>query len=568
MTIKKFRDYKIITKQMIGFGLILLIMVMLNGYFITRVGELKNEIDRLTVARIPRVIAISEINSITTELRLTQLQLAAASDTTERRTLQERMIAIVDQINTNRDRYEDLRDEFGEHDVYASEETNLYNTYDRQWDEYQNLSMDFLGLTIAGDAENAVSLLNGSARDVFTGMSHSLVELVRVNRQASDLASNRAAEAYHRTRGFALMLLIVSLLVSGTLVAIFIRLMTRPVRRLAAAAEQVASGNLDVRLDVDSCDEIGQLSESFNDMTDSLRRARDKMEIQAEQLRLRHDELRATYSELEQKSERLEKQKSEIEQANRDLEYALAQLRETQEQLLLKEKMASLGDLVAAVAHEINNPVGAIMSSVDIARRCLARIEENPPDWDGRERSMAILSENVRVITGASDRVATLVRSLKNFARLDEAQYQKVDIHEGIESSLHLLGSDLMKRISVNRDYAELPPVGCYPARLNQVFLNVLKNAAESIRGEGVISIATMQEQSTVRVVITDTGRGIPQANLQRIFDIGLRPSGERIRMGSGLSTAYRVIQEHGGQISIDSEVDRGTTVTIVLPLR
>ncbi|MCB2230474.1 HAMP domain-containing protein [bacterium] len=568
MGFRRFKDARIITKQMIGFGMILFIMVLLNGFFITRVGEFKAEIDHLTVARIPRVIAISEINTITTELRMTQLQLAVVSDSTERYQLQERMIAILDRINTNRDSYEELRAEFGENDAYASEEAKLYDEYDHLWDEYQLSTMEFLALTEYGATDSAVALLNGSARGVYSSLSSGLVELVRVNRQASDLASSRSAEAYHRIRGFSLLLLIISLLLSGGWIAAFIRLMTRPVRRLASAAEQVASGNLDVHLSVDTGDEIGQLAGSFNDMTDSLRRARQKTEEQAEQIRLRHEELRKTYQELELKSEHLVQQKSEIEQANRDLEDALKQLRETQEQLLMKEKMASLGDLVAAVAHEINNPVGAILSSTDIARRCLKRLEDDSFVGEARIKTRTVLSENFRVITDASERVATLVRSLKNFARLDEAQYQKVDIHEGIEASLHLLGSDRMQRITVNRNYAALPPIGCYPGRLNQVFLNLLKNAAESIDGKGEITITTVEDSGTVRITIADTGRGIPQARLQRVFDISIRASGERVRMGSGLGTAYRVIQEHGGQITIDSELGQGTTVTIVLPIR
>lgn len=125
-----------------------------------------------------------------------------------------------------------------------------------------------------------------------------------------------------------------------------------------------------------------------------------------------------------------------------------------------------------------------------------------------------------------------------------------------------------MQHISVRREYGELPRVLCYPARLNQVFLNLIKNAAESIRGDGVITIRTTAEQRTIRITISDTGRGIPRANLQRIFDIGIRATGERVRMGSGLGTAYRVIQEHGGQIAIDSELNKGTTVTITLPVR
>ena len=252
-----------------------------------------------------------------------------------------------------------------------------------------------------------------------------------------------------------------------------------------------------------------------------------------------------------------------LEEQNRALEEALHQLRETQTQLVMQEKMASLGDLVSGVAHEINNPVGVVNSAADVAQRCAARI------GDGEvAKPLALLKANLDAVLEAGGRIDTIVKSLKNFARLDEAEFQTVDLHEGIDSALTLLESQLGGRIIIARDYGEIQPIYCSPGQLNQVFMHLLRNAIAAIEGTGRITIRTCETADGVRVLIRDTGRGIPAEQLARIFDFDFRATDQRVKMGFGLSTDYRIIQDHQGEIKVESEMGEGTEVTIDLPMR
>ena len=239
--------------------------------------------------------------------------------------------------------------------------------------------------------------------------------------------------------------------------------------------------------------------------------------------------------------------------------------------------MASLGSMVAGVAHEINNPMGAVHSAVDVSGRCVGRVEQcvasSPSIETLREnrnfqQAVDILRDNVQVIRVAEERITTLVQSLKNFARLDEAEFQMIDLHEGLDITLTLLQQQIGPDIQVQKDYGEIPRTYGSPGQLNQVFMNVLKNAAQAIEGEGEIAIQTFRKESDLFVKITDTGTGIPPEQLDHIFDLGFSAKNSRVKMGSGLSMAYRIVQEHNGRIEVQSEPGKGTEVTICLPMR
>jgi signal transduction histidine kinase len=292
--------------------------------------------------------------------------------------------------------------------------------------------------------------------------------------------------------------------------------------------------------------------------------------------------LEAYSRELEDKSEELEEyartledkvsaRTRDLDAKNRELESAMAELRDTQDQLVMREKMASLGDLVAGVAHEVNNPIGAVHSAADASRRgieILSRhFDEHPSDGGRVQKAMTALVENNEVVVRASDRVAEIVRSLKNFSRLDEAEFQKADLHEGLDSTLTLLQHELKGRVEVVREYGDLPRIRCYPNQLNQVFMNILVNAAQAIDGEGTVTIRTHREGDDVVVAVSDTGRGIPERNQARIFDPGYTTKGVGVGTGLGLSISYRIIERHRGSIGVKSEPGKGTTFTIRLPI-
>lgn len=290
---------------------------------------------------------------------------------------------------------------------------------------------------------------------------------------------------------------------------------------------------------------------------------------------LAHDQLRAYSRDLER---RVSERTRDLDDKNRALEQAMTDLRETQRQLVLREKMAALGDLVAGVAHEVNTPIGAVNSSADVADRCIDKLSDlvdTTPDTNqlksqkSWQQAMTLLRENTGLIRNAGDRIARIVRSLRSFARLDEADFQTVDIHEGIDSTLDLVSHQLRGRIEVIRDYGDaVPEVDCYPNQLNQVFMNVLVNAAQAIDDAGTITIRTRSDGETVTVAIRDTGRGIPADILDRIFDPGFTTKGVGVGTGLGLSISYQIVEDHGGRIEVDSRPGEGTDFRIVLPVR
>ena len=545
----RIKDLKLSAKQKIGFGIILIIMAGENIFSIRKMATLKGELDEVSKNRLPRAIAISDINLNTSRLRFIQLQHAFAENEEQISRQQNRQIQLIDRINEHLDSYEELKIDSERRDLYSQKESELYDEFDWKWEEYQVISLEFLDLVNSGKTNEAVVLLNREAREVFTTLSNHLEELVSINKNDALHAASRADVMLASTRKVTLILLLATIILSGALGAVFVRYITVPIRQLEKAARTIADGDLSVQLDVPSKDEIGNLASSFNQMAVSLRDARDKLEQHAEDLQTK----------------------------NRELEEVILELQTTQDQLMMKEKMAALGDLVAGITHEINNPIGTVNSSTDVSGRCVNRLETGLEESKSLEevknspelaKTLQILKNNIQVTLTAGNRIATIVKSLKNFAKLDESDYQRADIHEGIDSALTLLENELRGRITVMKDYGDIPKIECYPGLLNQMFMNLLKNASQSIEDTGTITIKTSQDNNHINVKISDTGIGIPPDNLNKIFDFGFSAVGSRVKMGSGLATAYNIVQKHEGEIRAESEIGKGTTFHIVLPLK
>jgi PAS domain S-box-containing protein len=266
-----------------------------------------------------------------------------------------------------------------------------------------------------------------------------------------------------------------------------------------------------------------------------------------------------------------------LNEKNQALQDALQQLQATQHELILQSKMASLGSLVAGVAHEVNNPIGAVNSAADVSTRCIDRllklIESSQTLDELRSNEtfrqlVEMLKENHRITVTAGNRIAKIVRSLKNFARLDEAEFQRADLHEGLDSTLTLVHHELRNRAIVLKDYGNLPLVYCSPNQLNQVFMNLFINASQAIDGKGEIRISTRADDTKVCIRIADNGKGILPEHLPRIFDPGFTTKGTGVGTGLGLSICYNIIQKHKGSITVESEPGQGTEFTITLPIQ
>ena len=263
-----------------------------------------------------------------------------------------------------------------------------------------------------------------------------------------------------------------------------------------------------------------------------------------------------------------------IKRALTDLTDTNRELRQTQAQLVQSEKMASLGGLVAGIAHEINTPVGAMTSMHDTLMRAIAKLKEHlketsPEAFETDERLKSLfgmIDESNQVIRSGSSRVAEIVRRLRSFARLDEAELKKVDVHEGLEDTLTLVHHEIKHNIQIVRDYGKLPLMSVFPSRLNQVFLNLINNARQAIRNKGTITIRTWVEEKTAAIAISDDGVGIPKENLSRVFDPGFTTKGVGVGTGLGLSICYQIVKDHRGRIDVESEVGKGATFTVRIP--
>jgi signal transduction histidine kinase len=257
--------------------------------------------------------------------------------------------------------------------------------------------------------------------------------------------------------------------------------------------------------------------------------------------------------------------------------------------LLQSEKLASIGQLAAGVAHELNNPIGFVHSnlgSLDIYLHDLFAIidasEQLSPsgDSDGpldairrlkTEKDYAyIKTDIIQLMAESKDgllRVRKIVQDLKDFSRVGEAEWQWVDLHKGIDSTLNIVWNDLKYKCKVKKEFGDLPEVHCLSSQLNQVFMNLLVNAGQAIQTQGEITIRTGRDGDDVWVEVSDTGSGIPKENLDRIFEpfFTTKPVGKGT--GLGLSLSYSIVHKHHGRIAVTSEVGKGTTFRVTLPI-
>jgi signal transduction histidine kinase len=258
-------------------------------------------------------------------------------------------------------------------------------------------------------------------------------------------------------------------------------------------------------------------------------------------------------------------------------------LEEAHNQLLQSEKMASIGQLAAGVAHELNNPIGFVhsnMTSLDGYLKDLfliidaangpgsldqVRRLKNEKDYDFIRKDIAQLMTESR---DGLERVRKIVRNLKDFSRVGEADWQWADLHKGLDSTLNIVWNELKYKCTVTKEYGELPEVYCLPSQLNQVFMNLLVNASQAIETKGEVTIRTGRDESSVWVEVGDTGKGIPGENLTRIFDpfFTTKPAGQGT--GLGLSLSYSIVLKHQGRIEVTSEVGKGSAFRVVLPIK
>lgn len=285
---------------------------------------------------------------------------------------------------------------------------------------------------------------------------------------------------------------------------------------------------------------------------------------------LKAQELEATHAKAGKKAAEMRAALAdELKKANQELEEANRKIKDTQTHLVQTEKMASLGQLVAGIAHEINNPLAFVLNHLFTIETALGQVASEI-GANASERVCAKLSKmHIRLeeMKEGLERMKELVLNLRTFSRLDEGETKVIDIHAGIDSVLLFLRHRTKGRIEVERNYGQVRPVCCSAGQLNQVMMNLISNAVDAIERQGKITISTRETDGQVEIVVRDTGAGIPDAIRDRIFDPFFTTKAVGQGTGLGLAIAYRIIEAHHGAISVRSQPGEGAEFTVRIPL-
>ncbi len=354
---------------------------------------------------------------------------------------------------------------------------------------------------------------------------------------------------------------------------VFSKGITGPILKIRDMAIEGASGKLEVhheekRRNMFEYREADDTMKAFKKMIITLGELKESLESKVEEKTRMAAQLKESNEELNAQQEELTYLNEALSKTNDDLKAAYNDLQKTQTKLIQNEKMASLGMLVAGVAHEINSPLGAINSNIGNYESIIRKLESKAGNDDEINKITQDLKTLNNMNTLACDRIIKIVRSLKSFARLDEAEYKQADLHEGIDNTIILLNHRIKDKIKIIKGYGDLPRVNCYAEQLNQVFMNLLINAIESIQTEGTIHIKTYHEDKKIYIKIKDNGVGIKKEHIDRIFDPGFTTKGVGVGTGLGLSIVYNIIENHKGNILVESQEGLGTEFTIELPLQ
>jgi signal transduction histidine kinase len=327
---------------------------------------------------------------------------------------------------------------------------------------------------------------------------------------------------------------------------------TTPIRELERRADEMARGELSRPVtSFAEGDEVGRLTFAMEEMRRALR-----------------EKLRST-TELNIDLEReVQRRTADLKKKNQELGDALEKLRRAQSQLLRSEKMASIGQLVAGIAHEINNPVNAIVNTVSPLAENIDAIA-NAATSDAAKQAAEEIREMIGVVQRGARRTKDIVQALHNYSRTDEERIVEFDLNRSLDDSLELLRHQLKNAVTVERKYGEVGRIKGHAGQLNQVFMNLLTNAAQALAGAAGarIDVVTQRKGGQVVIQVADNGPGIPEEILPRIFDPFFTTKEVGQGSGLGLSIVHGIVERHSGTIEVDSHVGKGTTFTVTLPV-
>ncbi|UCV06942.1 cache domain-containing protein [Dechloromonas denitrificans] len=379
------------------------------------------------------------------------------------------------------------------------------------------------------------------------------------------------------------------------LTSLIARSITRPLQATMQTMHGIAKGNagLEQRVPVEGRSEIAELASNFNQMLDHIQ-ARDRallrhQEVLEEEVSSRTASLREANIKLDAELSERKRQETILQENFERVRSLNKQLEDAQNQLLQSERMASIGQLAAGVAHEINNPIGFVSSNLGTLKEYIddllgiiqAYEKADPllasqPEINSviaalkKQADLGFLRKDIGFLLGESrqgiERVTKIVQNLKDFSRIDSSDWAAVNLEDGLDSTLDILANEITGKADIVKEYGGLPSVECLGSQLNQVFVILLGNAAQAIESHGTITIRTGSTEANAWIEIADTGKGISPENIKRIFDPFFTTKAVGKGTGLGLSLAYSIVQKHHGKLAVVSEVGVGTCFRIEIP--
>jgi signal transduction histidine kinase len=271
-------------------------------------------------------------------------------------------------------------------------------------------------------------------------------------------------------------------------------------------------------------------------------------------------------SKFKEFKELLENQNEELHMQNDELIHNRELIEHQQNQLIQSEKMASVGQISAAIVHEINTPIGAIKSNAQMMEMVLSQLDQTE-DIGTVKKKINQLKPTNQMIVDASDRVIQIIKSIKNFSRIDQSAFKEADLHEAVDSVLILTSNLWKSRIKIIKKYGEIPLIRCYIGLINQVIMNLLVNAIDAIEGTGNIEIETGTTNDHVYLRVGDDGIGMSEEIAKRIFEQGFTTKPVGKGSGLGLALTKDIIEKHNGHIEVESESGKGSSFTVCLPI-
>ena len=440
--------------------------------------------------------------------------------------------------------------------------------------------------TTTGLYEDSEGIWISAAAPIYDS-NNNIVGILQADRHVSFFYKKATELAKKLFLGSAIIIIIA--IAIGTL---YSRKLTRAIKSIVEAARLFGKGEYKQTIEISRKDEIGFLATVFNKMSLRIRQAQSNELKKKSALQKLSKELANANKNLEHKVAERTKQLTEN---HAKLAVTLKSLKKSQATLVQSEKMASLGQLAAGIAHEINNPMAFITSNMatlkDYTDSIIGILDKVTPIIEAskqedkasleqavknytlsyQEADMEFLSEDIGTLLDDSlngaTRVKDIVANLKGYSQVDSEEFGNANINECLESTLEITQNEAKYNCEIIKDFSELPDIQCNARKLNQVFTNLIVNGAQAMKENGKLIISTQTTGAYVVIKVADIGKGIPKENLEKIFDafFTTKPVGDGT--GLGLYISYNIIQEHNGDMTVDSEIGKGTTFTIKLPI-